>query len=58
MIVVDASALVQAFLEDGTARARLSGDELHAPFLIDPEVLSALRGHVLGGRLTNVQAQP
>lgn len=57
MIVVDASALVQALLEDGPARARLGGDELHAPFLIDSEVLSALRGHVLGGRLGSADAE-
>ncbi len=48
MIVVDSSALVIALLESGTvggrARARLSSDaDLHAPHLVDLEVISALR---------------
>jgi len=57
MIVVDASALVQALLQDASARDRLRGDELHAPFLIDSEVLNALRGHFLGGRINNADAE-
>ncbi|GAB2574493.1 type II toxin-antitoxin system VapC family toxin [Microlunatus antarcticus] len=56
MIVVDASALVQALLQDASARAALRGDELHAPFLIDSEVLNALRGHFLGGRISDTEA--
>ena len=57
MIVLDASALVQALLQDAAARARLRADELHAPFLIDSEVLSALRGHFQGGRLSGADAE-
>ena len=57
MIVVDSSALVQALLADTSARARLRVDELHAPFLIDSEVLSALRGHFLGRRLSGPDAE-
>ena len=57
MIVVDASALVQALFGDAPARARLRDDELHAPFLVDSEVLNALRGHVLGGRLDGAHAE-
>lgn len=57
MIVVDSSALVQALLEDASARVRLRVDELQAPFLLDSEVLSALRGHVLGRRLSIAQAE-
>jgi predicted nucleic acid-binding protein len=32
--------------------ALIADDELHAPSLIDYEVASALRGHVLGGKLS------
>lgn len=32
--------------------AWLADEELHAPALLDYEVASALRGHVLGGKLT------
>ena len=51
MIVVDASALVDAFLGTTAAAARISSEELHAPHVIDLEVASALRrleasGHV------------
>lgn len=54
MIVVDASALVQALVgrdPDPLFLAVLAGD-LHAPHLLDVEVLSALRGLELGHRLT------
>lgn len=55
MIVVDASVLVPALADDGTdgelARARLRGQVLAAPGLIDLEVLSVLRRLVLSGRL-------
>ncbi len=47
MIVVDASAVVDALSgHPGTdmLRARLASEELHAPTLLDHEVLSALRG--------------
>jgi predicted nucleic acid-binding protein len=57
LIVVDSSALVQALLEDASARARLGAEEIHAPFLVDSEVLSALRGHVLGDRLGTTDAE-
>lgn len=53
MIVVDASAMVEALvgrtLDDELLDA-LCGD-VHAPHLLDVEVLSALRGLSLGGRL-------
>lgn len=35
--------------------ALIADSELHAPSLIDYEVASALRGHVLGGKLTGAQ---
>lgn len=47
MIVVDAAAVVDALTApDGTEllRERLSADELHAPSLLDFEIVSALRG--------------
>lgn len=53
MIVVDASAMVEALVgrdPDGGLLDALAGD-LHAPHLLDVEVLSALRGLVLGGKL-------
>lgn len=57
MIVVDSSALVIALLESGSvggrARSRLSSDaDLHAPHLVDLEVISALR------RLANLKKIP
>ncbi len=51
MIVVDASALVKALLHDGEVRPRLSSEELHAPDLLDLEVVSTVRGLVLGREL-------
>ena len=54
MIVVDASAMVEALVgldPDATLLDLLSGD-LHAPHLLDVEVLSALRGLELGGKVT------
>ena len=51
VVVVDASALIDALLIDGAARARLASASLHAPELIDAELLSVLRRLVLAGRL-------
>ena len=61
MIVVDASVLATALADDDEdgdfARARLSQDpDLHAPHLLDAEVLSALRGQALAGLLGNRRA--
>ena len=44
MIVVDASAMVEALLAGGRAADRISDAELHAPHLLDTEVTSAIRG--------------
>lgn len=53
MIVVDASVLAPALADDGAdgevARARLRGEALAAPDLIDLEVPSVLRRMVRGG---------
>ncbi len=56
MLVIDASALVDALLLAGSARARLSADNLQAPELIDAELLSVLRRLVLTGKLLESQA--
>lgn len=37
--------------------ALITDEELHAPSLIDYEVASALRGHLLGGKLTDTQLE-
>lgn len=58
MSVVDASAMVAALVgrsEDNELLDALSG-ELDAPHLLDVEVLSVLRGLVLGGKLTLEEA--
>jgi predicted nucleic acid-binding protein len=60
VIVVDSAAIVDALTAfDGTddLRAHLEDEELHAPHLLDFEVLSALRGLVLGGNLSAGRAQ-
>jgi predicted nucleic acid-binding protein len=56
MLVVDASALVDALLVAGPARARLSAANLQAPELIDAELLSVLWRLVLTGKLLESQA--
>ncbi len=59
MIVLDTSAALTALI--GRPRipdllSRLATEELHAPHLIDVEVLHALRGLVLGRELTRARA--
>ncbi len=57
-IVVDASVLVDALVAaDGAAvRVQLRERQLHVPDIVDYEVMSALRGLVLGGRLSEERA--
>lgn len=60
MIVVDCSAVVDTLTAaPGTdlLRARMAGDELHAPQLLDHEVVSALRGLTLAGHLSVARAE-
>lgn len=60
MIVIDCSAVVDALTgaEDADGmRARMSGEDLHAPALLDFEVVAALRGLVLGSHLTPARAE-
>lgn len=52
MIVVDASAALSALLNAGPARESLAEEQVHAPHLIDSELASALRRHVISGRLS------
>lgn len=59
MIVVDTSAVVDVLTGvDGTddLRAELAGEVLHAPTLLDFEVVSALRGLTIGGRISVARA--
>ena len=55
MLVVDASVLATALADDAgdgdRARARLRGEQLAAPELLDLEVLSVFRRQVQAGRL-------
>ncbi len=61
MLVVDASVLVTALADDDadgeTARARLSGESMSAPELIDLEVTSVLRREHRAGRLPKRRAE-
>lgn len=60
MLVVDASALAPALADDGedgdAARARLRGEALAAPELIDLEVISVLRRQSARGHLDERRA--
>ena len=60
MIVIESSAMVSALVGDPAnpeLLALLADEELHAPTLLDFEVASALRGHVMGGKLDPVQLE-
>ena len=58
MIVIESSAMVDALVDDPAnpnLLALLADEDLHAPALLDFEVASALRGHMLGGKLDPVR---
>ncbi|MEJ7741331.1 MAG: type II toxin-antitoxin system VapC family toxin [Nocardioidaceae bacterium] len=60
MIVVDSAVVVDALTAvEGTndLRAYLAAEDLHAPSLLDFEVVSALRGLTLAGHLSVTRAQ-
>ncbi len=60
MIVVDSAALVDALTAvAGTAelRAYLAAEDLHAPTLLDFEIVSALRGLTLTGQVSVARAE-
>ena len=56
MLVIDASALVEALMMDGPARVRIANGNLQAPDLIDAEVLSVFRRLVLANALGETNA--
>lgn len=51
MIVLDASAAMSGLLRNGEVRRTMSSESLHAPHLIDSEVMNGLRRRVLNGDL-------
>jgi len=60
MIVVDSTALVDALVvgsEANELRSYLASQELHAPTLIDYEMVSAVRGLTFGGHLSVGRAE-
>ena len=61
VLVVDASILAVALADNGRdgdkARARLRGEQMAAPELIDLEVASVLRGRLAGGHLDTRRAE-
>jgi predicted nucleic acid-binding protein len=57
VIVVDASAAVSALLHDGEARRLLAAESIHAPHLVDAEVVSVLRRQVASGLLTSQEGR-
>lgn len=57
MIVVDASAAVLALLNAGDSRRRLQGEDLHAPALVDSEVVHVIHGKTLSGVLKQKDAK-
>ncbi len=56
MIVVDASAALSALLNAGPARELLSSEQIHAPHLIDSEIVNGMRRQVATGSVTAEQA--
>jgi len=60
VIVVDSAAVVDALTAvEGSEnlRAEIANGDLHAPTLLDFEVVSALRGLTLGGHITPPRAR-
>lgn len=57
MIVVDASVMVSALLNDGGARQTLGNSRLAAPHLVDAEVLQSLRKLLSRGAITAGDAE-
>jgi predicted nucleic acid-binding protein len=51
LIVLDASAALTGLLTNGQARRAMAAESLHAPHLIDSEILHGLRRRVLAGDL-------
>jgi predicted nucleic acid-binding protein len=58
VVVADSSAFVELLVDSPKASVVLrvlAGQQIHAPDLISFEVLSAIRGHVRGAKLTPAQ---
>lgn len=53
MIVLDASAALAALLNAGSAREVLKHEQIHAPHLIDAEIVNALRRMASHQKLTS-----
>ena len=56
MIVIDASALIDAFLSYAPVVALLEVHELHAPVTVDAEVIHGVRRALLRGAITEIEA--
>jgi predicted nucleic acid-binding protein len=56
MVVVDASAAVNALLKAGPARQAVASEQVHVPHLIDPEVANGLRRMAQRGEVTERDA--
>ncbi|MEV4838013.1 type II toxin-antitoxin system VapC family toxin [Nonomuraea sp. NPDC049486] len=60
MIVIDSSALVEALAGHSPADellARVAENRLHIPHLLDYEFRNALRGLLLGGKISEARAE-
>ncbi len=60
MIVLDASAALDLLLGSGRAehvRARVTGETIHAPHLIDVEIAHVLRRHTQAGAVDHTRAE-
>ncbi len=57
MIVLDASAFIDAVDGRPSVVARLAGEDIHAPHLLDSEVVSALRRLERAGRFNEGRAR-
>ncbi len=63
MLVLDASAALAAFLGTGVSstsirvRVEAPGESIHAPHLLDIEMLHALRGLVLRGDISRARSE-
>lgn len=60
MIVVDSAAVVDALAnvaDSEDLRAEIANEDLHAPMLLDFEVVSALRELTLGGHISPARAR-
>jgi predicted nucleic acid-binding protein len=60
VIVIDSSALVEALAGDAPTDellARVAENRLHIPYLLDYEFRNAMRGLLLGGKISDARAE-